>query len=465
MMSSNRPTYAVVDLETTGGRPEQDGIIEVAVVITDGQEIIDSYETLINPERPLPKFIAGLTGISPAMLEEAPTFADVADHLFALLANHTFVAHNVAFDYNFIRHHFKHVQHSFRQPRLCTVRYARSVIPDLPSYSLGKLCKSLGIEINGRHRAHGDAYATTQLLHLLLQKDDEAQHLQRLLSRQNNKVNLPPNLSYEVYEQLPTTPGVYFFQDDKRQILYIGKARNIRKRVNAHFTKDLQRKNMKTLFEQLHHIDVIPTGSELIAFLEEEKEIKKHQPPFNRALRQRDKGYGLFDYFDQAGYHRLMLKRLKNGEEPILSFPAIGEARRYLFRMSMDFNLCEKMIGLQRTKGACTDYDKGNCEGPCIGEWPPQSHNARLQQALEAIEALQNNVIIVGLGRNHTERSVVCCENGRLVGYGYVDADLPVASPEEAKNYIKAVPHSADTQRIVRSYLHRPSKDDVIWRY
>ncbi len=462
---ASSPLYAVVDLETTGGRPEQDGIIEVAVVITNGKEVIEEYETLVNPGRRIPSFIEGLTGISQSMLSDAPTFADIADTLLPLLQDKIFVAHNVAFDYNFLRHHFRLNGQSLSEKRLCTVRYARAVVPDLPSYSLGKLCRSLDISINGRHRAYGDAYATTQLLHLLLDQDHELGHQLKLLKRQGNKTNLPPNLPFEVYEGLPTTPGVYYFMDDRQQVLYVGKARNIRKRVNAHFSKDLKMKNMKALFEQLHHIDYELTGSELIAYLHEAKEIKRLQPTFNRALKRREKGYGLYTYFDQNGYMRLALNRLKGQEEPHLIFPSVAEGRRFLYRLSMDHGLCEKMIGLQRTADACTDFTVGRCEGPCVGDWPPQSHNARLQTALSELSHLQSNVLIVGLGRSFTEKSVVCCENGKLVGYGYVDADHTVSSPDEAKDLISPVPHTADTQRIVRAYLHRPSKDDTIIRY
>lgn len=457
--------YAVVDLETTGGRPEQDGIIEVAVVITDGVHIIEEYETLVNPGRRIPAFIEGLTGISSAMLMDAPSFSDIAERLMPLLQGKIFVAHNVSFDYNFLRHHFGLHGYAFSEKRLCTVRYARSVVPELPSYSLGKLCRSLSISINGRHRAYGDAFATTQLLHLLLNKDASLLHQANLMKRQGNTTNLPPNLSYEVYESLPTTPGVYYFMDDKHQVLYVGKARNIRKRINAHFSKDLKMKNMKTLFEQLHYIDYELTGSELIAYLQEAKEIKRLQPAFNRALKRREKGYGLYTYLDQNGYLRLTLSRLQTHEEPHLIFPSIAEGRRFLYRLSMDYSLCEKMIGLQHVQDACTDYTLGRCEGPCVSDWPPQSHNARLQGALDDLSNLETNVMILGLGRSFTEKSVVCCENGRLIGYGYVDAETTISHPEEAKELITPVPHSADTQRIVRSYLHRPSKDDMIIRY
>lgn len=465
MSMADKQLYAVVDIETTGGRPEQDGIIEVAVIVTDGHTVIDQFESLVNPGRRIPSFIEGLTGISSAMLEDAPTFTTIAKQLITMLEDKIFVAHNVAFDYNFLRHHFKLDGYAFQAKRLCTVRYARAVVPDLPSYSLGKLCRSLSISVTDRHRAFGDALATTKLLQLLLNEDAKLAKQQKLMKREGNNSNLPPNLPYEVYESLPTTPGVYYFMDDKQQVLYVGKARNIRKRVNAHFSKDLKMKNMKALFEQLYHIDYDLTGSELIAFLHEEKEIKRLQPTFNRALKRKDKGYGLYKYTDQNGYLRLVLNRPSPQDEPYLLFPSVAEGRRFLYTLSMQHGLCEKMIGLQRTKGACTDYKINRCEGACLGEWPPQSHNARLQESLDEMAHLAANVMIIGLGRNYTEKSIVCCENGKLIGYGYVDADMTIENPDQAKSFISPVAHSADTHRIVRAYLHRPSKDDTIVRY
>ncbi len=439
-------------------------MIEVAVVITDGKQVLQEYTSLVNPNRKIPSFIEGLTGINGAMVAGAPLFEDIAQELFELLEGKLFVAHNVAFDYNFLRHHFRMSGYELKQEKLCTVRYARKVMPDLPGYSLGKLCHSIGIPVSGRHRALGDAAATALLLHRLLDEDAEGHHFEHLLKK-SAKSNLPPNLSQDTFEALPTTPGVYYFMDAHKQVLYVGKARNIRKRINSHFGKDLQQKNMKLLFEEIHDVDYQLTGSELIAYLLESAEIKRLQPSFNKAQRRRDKGLSLFLYTDRGGYSRLTLRKPANGGVALAHFATMSEGRRFLYQFSREHKLCEKMTSLQTGKGPCLDYATGRCEGACMGEEPPQSHNARMAAALEALEEAQHNLLIIGQGRNYHERSLVCFENGRLVGYGYVHEEIGISHPDQAMDYITPVDHDADLQRIIRMYLVNPAKEDKVIRY
>lgn len=456
--------FAVVDLETTGGKPELDGIIELAVCITDGRTVMDTFETLINPLRPIPPFIQRLTGINPDMLEDAPLFDDVAPQLLEMLKGKIFVAHNVAFDYNFIRHHFKLTGTAIDMQRLCTVRYAREVLPGLASYSLGNLCRDLDITVDNRHRALGDALAATEILHRALSSDTD-NAWERMLKKEGKRVPLPPNLPAEVYDNLPMTTGVYYMVDEHNTPLYIGKAKNIRKRINQHLQKDLRFKDMKRLFEQVHDITYVETGTELIACLLEAQEIKEHRPPFNYALKRKTAVCSIYRYTDQNGYNRLAPSSAPHKDEPLYSFTTVFEARRFLQYLGRTFGLCEKMLGLQRSQGGCLQQRVGQCQGACIGDLPAFEHNAKFEAALLSLQEMRSNVLIIGPGRRYDERSIVCCERGAYLGFGYVDQDITVQTADMARDYVNPIPNTADAQRIIKTYLGTVNGREQVIRY
>src|SRR5665213_2369306 len=201
--------YAIVDIETTGGHASANGITEIAICIHNGKKVIERYSTLINPKRHIPIYISALTGISNEMVENAPSFEDVAHDIYHLLNGKIFVAHNVNFDYSFVRYHLAAAGYELQCNKLCTVRLGRKIIPGLPSYGLGKLCRHLDIANESRHRAVGDAEATAVLFSMLLQKDS-ANHIQQALKQNSKEQVLPANLPKQDVEALPSSPGVYY---------------------------------------------------------------------------------------------------------------------------------------------------------------------------------------------------------------------------------------------------------------
>lgn len=227
--------YAIVDIETTGGYAAAHGITEIAIYIHDGKKIVKHFETLINPQQSIPRYITALTGIDNSMVATAPAFEEIAEVIFKLLNDKIFIAHSVNFDYSFIKHHLKAAGFDFNAPKLCTVRLGRKVFPGLPSYSLGNLCRSLELPLDNRHRAGGDAKATVQLFeHYLANGGDE--HIEQMLKKTSSEQWLPLQLTKAAILQLPSGPGVYYFHDIKDKIIYVGKAINIKKRVSSHFT-------------------------------------------------------------------------------------------------------------------------------------------------------------------------------------------------------------------------------------
>ncbi len=411
--------YAVIDIETTGSFHKKNAITEVAILIHDGQNIIKKYESLVNPGSDIPAFITGLTGISNAMVEEAPTFDAIAEEVFHLLKDNIFVAHNVHFDYGFVVSALSDAGYELKSDKLCTVRLGRQLIPGLSSYSLGTLCASIGIEINNRHRAMGDALATTYLLQYLLDRDDGT-GVRQVMARLNKKINFPPNLDEKLVQNLPELPGIYFFKDQSNQIIYIGKAVNIKKRVVSHFTGSSKEKRNFLMREEIHGIEHQETGNELLALIIESHLIRKHWPKFNRAQKITGKKYGLFVYEDHGGYQRITMGPVKKGMLPAVVFPNRETAQKGLNEMLSAYQLCPKLCGIQKTAKACFHYETGACNGACDNHETAEAYNSRAKKALESVKEHNESFIIEGAGTTSEEFSYVLVENGIFKGYNYM---------------------------------------------
>src|SRR5690349_17740756 len=311
--------YAIVDIETTGGYAANHRITEIAIYLHDGMQVTDSYHSLINPGRNIPHYITGLTGISTEMVLDAPTFEEIAPDIFNLLEGKVFVAHNAHFDYSFLKQEFELASLNWTSKKLCTVRLSRKIIPGLRSYSLGSLAESLGIEITNRHRAGGDASATAKIFDLLLRRDKDGQ-IAKALKRNSGETILPPNLPKEEFDRLPALPGVYYFQNSRGQVIYVGKAINIKKRIAGHFTGDAREWSRSKIRNEIHHIRYELTGNELIALILESQEIRRLWPKYNQAQKYKVDEWGIFDYEDRNGYLRFAVNNVTRGAHPLIRF-------------------------------------------------------------------------------------------------------------------------------------------------
>src|ERR1700744_470721 len=368
--------YAIVDIETTGGHASANGITDFAVCIHDGNRVVDRYSTLINPHQEIPIYIQALTGINNEMLRDAPTFDQVAAKIYKLLNGHVFVAHNVNFDYSFVRYHLARCGYDLQSNKLCTVRLGRKIIPGHASYSLGKLCHSLGIQNDNRHRAMGDADATARLFSLLLENDKDG-HIKSALKQNSKEQMLPPNLPKKAMLALPYTPGVYYFHDAKGKVIYVGKAKNIRKRVSSHFTGNnpgLQRQNF---LKDIHQITYQICGTELIAFVLECIEIKRLWPKHNRSLKRFEHAYGVYIFEDQRGYLRLAVDKHRKHQQTIYTCNSLLEGYNLLNRLVEAFGLCPKLCFIQT--GSCTKGQEDKCA--CGGHESVKKYNKRVNTA------------------------------------------------------------------------------------
>src|SRR3954466_7149838 len=245
--------FAIVDIETTGGYASGNSITEIAIAIHDGEQVVDYFETLINPEAPIPSYIQALTGITNAMISQAPLFEEVAPKIFGMLHDKVFVAHNVNFDYSFVKHQLGQQGFDLDCKKLCTVRLARKVLPGHPSYSLGNLCRCLQIEIEQRHRAGGDALATVRLFECIIKNDVDGE-VKAMLKGKAKEQFLPPHLPVEKVAQLPPLPGVYYFHNVKGKIIYVGKAKDLKKRVISHFSNNKPGKQKQDFLREIYNI-------------------------------------------------------------------------------------------------------------------------------------------------------------------------------------------------------------------
>ncbi len=452
--------YAIVDIETTGLRVSEDRITEIAVLVYDGENIIDRFHSLINPERYLPDHITQLTGISNEMLEDAPRFYEIAKNIVEITEGKVLVAHNAHFDYTFIKNEFRSLGYNFQRKTLCTVRLSRKIFPGMPSYSLGKLCEGLGIIIKSRHRAQGDAHATVELLEKLLNKNENKLH-KSIIDHEIRAKSLPPKITYEMFDALPEATGVYYFKDESGTIIYIGKSKNIKKRIASHFATNLDNRRTIEMKNRVADIDYILTGSELVALLLESDEIKKHKPLFNRAQRRSRFHYGIFMKKDRQGYIHFYVERTKTQNKPALYVAQRSDgARRALRAKVQDFQLCMKLCHLYESKGGCFAYQIKECLGACLGEESPESYNERARQALESFDRFaRKSFLILTRGREQNEKALVCVENGRYLGFGYLDETAEIRDFEDAKNYITRYKDNKDIHKIIWGWLKKHPKD------
>jgi DNA polymerase-3 subunit epsilon len=427
--------YAIVDIETTGGHADRNGITEIAIFTHDGTRVIDSYTTLINPGIPIPPFLETYTGITNEMVEQAPTFEMISDKVYEMLHDKIFVAHNVNFDHTFIKHHLQHAGLDLNVKKLCTVRLSRKVFPGFNSYSLGNLCQSLGIPLQNRHRAHGDAAATVKVLERAFKADTDGSIINSFLKKGSKEATLPPNLPKEDYLALPETPGVYYFYDDQGKIIYVGKAINIKKRVLSHFIGNAITAKRQDLLRDLKHIGHEPTGSEFQALILESLEIKKHWPKHNKALKTLEFNYAIYDYEDQNGYIRIAVDKSRKHSTPVQTYPKLNDAFKQLQKIVFEFNLCPKLCLINAAKEPCAALIAGCCIGACQLSETAESYN---QRANAAITHLQKNesYAIIDKGISPDNFCCILINEGKFYGMSYLSHDTPLHDLEELKSYI-----------------------------
>lgn len=455
--------YAIIDIETTGGSAAKSRITEVAIFVHDGEKVLETYDTLINPCREIPWNITKLTGITNEMVADAPLFHEVADQIDAITQDCVFVAHNVNFDYGFIRAEFERLGRSYRRKKLCTVRLSRRLLPGKFSYSLGKLCASEGIPLYDRHRAKGDAEATTILFAKLLKLDKEG-FIQKSLNPQSLEALLPPNLPKSDFLGLPHAQGIYYFKDQKQRIVYIGKAKNIKSRVHSHFGGNSNTKSKYYFVKNIYSIDFKLVPNNLLLDLVEATEIKKYWPRYNRAMKRITLNHGLFQYEDRNGYLRFVMGRCGKHDKPLKSFKSQLLLKDFLKNLVEEYNLCPRLAGLQPlSSGKCNYVEDLECKGACEKQEKPAVYNLRHLRAVEERVNENSTYLIREQEKDKDQQAVVLVEKGRYKGFGTVPMDSDLSTVEKVKQHINSAYDDQDLSILVNAYLSKAKAENVVY--
>ena len=454
--------YTIIDIETTGNGIKGNKITEIAIFKFDGRRIVDEFTSLVNPECPIPYFITGLTGIDDQMVQKAPIFSEIASKILELTADCIFVAHAVNFDYGVIKEEFRKIGIDFTRQKLCTVRLGRRLIPNMASYSLGKLCSALDIQITDRHRARGDARATVTLFKKLLDRPNSENLIAKFLNSRSQEATLPPLLNKSYIDRLPQKPGIYYFKNKKGVIIYVGKAKNIKKRVLGHFYDKSRKETI--MCSEISTVDFELSGSELIALLMESHAIKTHYPRYNVAQKRTIAQFSLFSYFDRRGILHLGFNRTKLVPNPLATLNNQTDCRMLLKQLCQDFSLCPKYCQLIASAPTCENSMIKSCEGICLSNETISTYNTKVQEAIASLSLSEEEIYIKQPGRNPGEKGLVYIKKGIYQGYAFIDNSFESFSMADIEAHVIKQKNTPETQSIIENCLLKNEKLEVVTR-
>jgi DNA polymerase-3 subunit epsilon len=384
------PSYVFLDLETTGATPLKDRITEIALIRFENGIEVSRWQTLVNPETTIPDFIQQLTGITNAMVANAPSFKQVAGELLDYLEDTVLCAHNVRFDHGFLKSEFKRIGITLRQKVLCTVKLSRKLYPQHRSHALDAIISRHQLTCQARHRAMGDVEMMVGFLKSATQELGISKIRETAEQLLKGAKSLPSGIDAVQVDDIPETPGVYlFFGESKNLPLYIGKSINIRERVLSHFRSDHSSTKEMRISQEITHIEWIETAGEFSALLLESKLIKEHQPIYNRQLR-RERQLCSWRIALDANQRPLVSLVQEDEIQPETlgqlfgTFRSKRQAIEVLRNIADQHQLCPRLLALEAGKGACFAHQLMRCNGVCAQKESAELHYIRLQQAMVA---------------------------------------------------------------------------------
>ncbi|EFS97709.1 exonuclease, DNA polymerase III, epsilon subunit family [Capnocytophaga ochracea F0287] len=430
--------YAILDIETTGGKYNEEGITDIAIYQFNGHEITDQFISLINPERPIQEFVTKLTGINNKMLRNAPKFYEVAKRIVEITTDCIIVGHNAAFDYRILQTEFRRLGYDFVRTTLCTVELSERLIPNKESYSLGKLVRSLGIPVSDRHRASGDALATLKLFKYLLEKDTKKDIITTSV-KQDIRLEMASR-HLKILDTLPETLGIFYMHNEEGKVIYIGKHKNIKQQVNRLFTSPSKRD--KYLQRHTYRVTYQETGNELIATLKRLEEIHLNLPKCNRRNPEKEINitYALTSHFNTKGYLCFSIELLSTQNEIITTFETKEQAEHFLNQITEEYHLNE------------VDFNNETVE----------EYNSCVSEVLSKYGLVHRNVAIVDKGRVIGEKSIILVVDGNIQGYAFFNLNFQLTQLEMLQNLITPLPNSLTNRHLLHAYLRRKPKVKVL---
>ena len=449
--------YAILDIETTGGKYDEEGITEIAIYRHDGETITDQFSSLVNPQIEIQPFVQKLTGISGKMLQNAPKFYEIAKRVVQITEDCVIVAHNAAFDYRILQTEFRRLGFTFERKSLCTVSLSQLLLPDQPAYSLGKLVRNLGIPFSDQHRAQGDAKVTVKLFELLLEKDLQKNILKAHISSEHpNKV--PPKF-LEVIDGLPSEMGVYYIHNSKNEIIYIGKSNNIKKRILNHLTG--KSKKARVIQNEIHKVTFALTGGELVSLLKEQNEIKTNAPKLNKAMKYRIFPMGI-RLDDSVEYPELIVEQIKKEHTYFSVYKNSKSAKSAIFNWTENYGICFKKTSLSNKTGACFLHEVNKCDGACTGKETSDSYRKKIKLLLADFEYPFSDFIITSKGRKLGESSFIYIKGKVFLGYGYYELNHQIKNDKQIMSRLISMEDNPDVQKLIRSFLSRKKYNKLI---
>jgi DNA polymerase III subunit epsilon len=443
--------YAIIDIETCGGKYINGSgkITEICILIHNGVQVIDKFTSLVHPECYISDYYTQITGITNAMVADAPKFYEISKRIVELTTNCVFVAHNVSFDYNFIKNEFAALGYNYDREQLCTVKLSRKLLPGFSSYSLGVLCDGLEISNNARHRAEGDAVATAKLFDILIKtKNNSNEYALVPLTEVTMSVKKIRPL---VLEQTPPMCGVYYFMNEADEIIYIGKSINMYQRAVSHFAS--KEAKTKAMINELHSVKHVVTGSEGIALLLESNEIKALKPKYNR-LRKTDNFTHCINYStNNEGVIVLKVSTMEKATNALGAFANAAKAKDYLELLLDENRLCQTYCIATASASMCFNHQIKKCNGICVGEESIVDYNVRVQKIIDKYSFNPKHFFITDKGRHANENALIMVLNGKYYGYGYVDKEEQITSREQLMEYITDTTYFADTDALLRGWI------------
>lgn len=446
-MLNNTPIMlAFVDIETSGSTPGRDGITEVAVITWD-DGVVERWSSLVNPQRSIPEFIQGLTGISNEMVADAPLFEELVPELKRRLAGRVFVAHNARFDYAFIKQGFLAAGEDLRAPTLCTVKLSRKLFPKEARHNLDALTARHGLQAQGRHRAMADADLLLQFWQILM-RDIAPEELDAAVHELLGRPSLPSHLDASLLADLPTGPGVYLFYGENDLPIYIGKSKTIRSRVLAHFSSDVRSSKELSLAQQVRRVEWRETTGEISALLLEADLVKSMRPTHNRQLRLNQNVCTLVldtpQAFPQVQPLSIDEALPEQSGRAYGLFQSMTEARRSLRLLCEEHGLCQAVLGVEKRKHgeACFGRQLKKCQGACEGGESPERHHLRVMAALSKMKV--RDWPFAGPAYLREGEALLIFQDWAYLGTAHSEADL-----EDCLAGRRQIQFDRDTYRIL----------------
>ena len=441
-------------MTTYGYKPYPLRIVQIIISKLKGQYYEPVLNTYINPEERIPNYLQKKTGLNDSTLIEAPTFSELANTLLNELDDHILVGHNASFLHYALQSEFKYLGYAFKIPQLCTMRLAKKLIPNMTNYDLDYLSGVLSIPLTESNDLHENNFAVSILFQRLIHLDDDDVVIADFLNPKIEKVpSAPKNIDYQKLQTLPSTTGIYKFQDQNGEIIYVGKAKNIKKRVLSHFYNSTEKELL--LYNTTYNVDFEPTGSELLALLREADLIDKLDPPFNYIQKKKYVTHHIVPQKNKKGILQLKIERRPFQHSPTEIFLKKADATKRLIELTIKFELCPLQTGLKSKLGSCTPSEFRTCEGVCTGKEPIGSYNLKVENALNYLNNENDNYVIFEKGRSKEERSFILVLHGVYQGYGFLDNSQSISSLEDFKAMLSPKKHSYHSAKIIMSYKQR----------